>query len=97
VNVDEPGADLAACFAIASSTTEVKLPPATVFIGEVGLAGEVRTVTHMQARLDESARLGFTQAVVPKLRGEHVRAPQGMKLIQLNDLREGLEKFYLVG
>jgi DNA repair protein RadA/Sms len=97
VNVDEPGADLAACFAVASSANEVKLPPATVFIGEVGLAGEVRTVTHMQTRLDESARLGFSQAVVPKLRGEHVRAPQGFKLLQIADLREGLEKFYLVG
>jgi DNA repair protein RadA/Sms len=97
VTVDEPGADLAACFAVASSATEVKLPPATVFIGEVGLAGEVRTVTHMQGRLDESARLGFTQAVVPKLRGEHVRAPQGFKLLQIADLREGLEKFHLGG
>src|SRR5690606_15556210 len=64
VTVDEPGADLATCFAIASSAQEVKLPPATVFIGEVGLAGEVRTVAHMQGRLDEAARLGFTQAVV---------------------------------
>jgi DNA repair protein RadA/Sms len=97
VTVDEPGADLAACFAVASSAQEVKLPPATVFIGEVGLAGEVRTVAHMQGRLDEAARLGFTQAVVPKLRGENVRAPEGFKLIQISNLREGLEKFYLVG
>ena len=96
VNVDEPGGDLAASFAVASSATEVRLPPGTVFIGEVGLAGEVRAVAHMQQRLDESARLGFTQAVVPKLRGENIRPPQGFKLIQINNLREGLEKFYLV-
>ena len=97
VNVDEPGGDLAASFAVASSATEVRLPPGTVFIGEVGLAGEVRAVAHMQQRLDESARLGFTQAVVPKLRGENIRPPQDFKLIQINNLREGLEKFYLVG
>lgn len=96
VVVDEPGADLAACFAVASSAQEVKLPPATVFIGEVGLAGEVRTVAHMQGRLDEAARLGFTQAVVPKLRGENIRPPEGFKLIQISNLREGLERFYLV-
>lgn len=96
VIVEEPAADLAACFAVASSVSEVKLPPATVFIGEVGLAGEIRGVNQMQTRLDESARLGFTQAVVPKLRGENVRAPQGFKLIQLGNLREGLERFYLV-
>ncbi|MCA8914193.1 MAG: DNA repair protein RadA [Planctomycetes bacterium] len=96
VMVDEPGADLAACFAVASSSQEVKLPPATVFIGEVGLAGEVRSVTHMQQRLDEAAKLGFQQAVVPKLRGENVRAPKDFRLIQISNLREGLEKFYLV-
>ena len=97
VMVDEPGSDLAVCFAVASSAVEQKLPPATVFIGEVGLGGEVRSVTHMQQRLDESAKLGFQQAVVPKLRGENVRAPEGLRLIQISNLRQGLEKFYLVG
>lgn len=97
VTVEEPAADLALCFAIASSANEVKLPPATVFIGEVGLGGEVRSANLMQQRLDESAKLGFTQAVVPRLRGENIRAPEGFKLIQINNLREGLERFYLVG
>jgi DNA repair protein RadA/Sms len=97
VTVEEPAADLAACFAIASSANEVKLPPATVFIGEVGLGGEVRSANLMQQRLDEAAKLGFTQAVVPKLRGENIRAPQGFKLLQIQNLREGLERFYLVG
>ncbi|MCB9893239.1 MAG: DNA repair protein RadA [Planctomycetes bacterium] len=96
VMVDEPGADLATCFAVASSAQEVKLPPATVFVGEVGLAGEVRSVTQMQQRLDEASKLGFQQAVVPKLRGENVRAPKDFRLIQISNLREGLEKFYLV-
>lgn len=96
VVVEEPAADLAASFAVASSATEAKLPPATVFIGEVGLAGEIRAVSHMQSRLDEAAKLGFTQAVVPRLRGENVRPPAGFKLVQINSLREGLEKFYLV-
>jgi DNA repair protein RadA/Sms len=96
VTVEEPAADLAACFAIASSANEVKLPPATVFIGEVGLGGEVRSANLMQQRLDEAAKLGFTQAVVPKLRGENIRAPQGFKLLQIQNLREGLERFYLV-
>ncbi len=96
VNIEEPAADLAACFAVASSAREIKLPPATVFIGEVGLTGEVRNVANLQQRLDESARLGFIQAVTPRLRGGGVRPPRGMKLVQLADLREGLEKFFLV-
>ncbi|MEE9310878.1 MAG: magnesium chelatase domain-containing protein, partial [Planctomycetota bacterium] len=93
---DEPAADLPACFAIASSAKEIKLPPATVFIGEVGLAGEIRNVNHLQQRLDEAARLGFKQAVLPKIRGSNVQIPKELKLIQLRNLREGLERFYLV-
>ena len=96
VSVEEPAGDLAACFAVASSATEVKLPPATVFIGEVGLSGEVRAVNNLQQRIDESARLGFKQAVGPRLRGQHLRVPPDFRLLELTDLREGLEKFYLV-
>jgi DNA repair protein RadA/Sms len=97
VNVEEPAADLAACFAVASGAADVRLPPGTVFIGEVGLGGEIRTVSHMQARLEEAAKLGFTQAVTPQLRGQSVRAPEGFKLIPAANLREALERFYLVG
>ncbi len=64
--------------------------------GEVGLAGEIRSVNQMQQRLDEAAKLGFKQAVVPKLRGSNIRTPKGMKLQQIRNLREGLETFYLV-
>ncbi|MCC6574478.1 MAG: DNA repair protein RadA [Planctomycetes bacterium] len=96
VQVEEPAADLAACFAVASSAREIKLPPSTVFIGEVGLSGEVRNVATLQQRLDESSKLGFTQAVIPRQRGNQLRTPRDMKLIQLADLREGLEKFFLV-
>lgn len=96
VNVEEPAADLAACFAVASSAREIKLPPSTVFIGEVGLSGEVRNVATLQQRLDEASKLGFTQAVIPRQRGNQPRTPRDMKLIQLADLREGLEKFFLV-
>ncbi|KAA0218572.1 DNA repair protein RadA [bacterium] len=97
VTVEEPAGDLAACFAVASSATEVRLPPATVFVGEVGLSGEVRAVTNLQQRIDEAARLGFKQAVGPRLRGLHLRVPADFRVLEIGDLREGLEKFYLVG
>lgn len=96
VMVEEPASDLATCFAVASSASEVKLPPATVFIGEVGLGGEIRSSNLMQQRLDESSKLGFTQAVVPRLKGHNIRTPEGFKLHQIGSIREGLERFYLV-
>ncbi|NUQ34496.1 MAG: DNA repair protein RadA, partial [Planctomycetaceae bacterium] len=95
ITVEEPAADLATCFAIASSMTEQRLPPATVFIGEVGLGGEVRSVNMLQARLDEAAKLGFEQAVIPKVRGK-LTTPKGMKLVSVTDVAQALAKFYLV-
>jgi len=65
VRVHEPGADLALALAIASATRSFVVPPGVVACGEVGLGGEVRPVAHLERRLREAARLGFTRAVVP--------------------------------
>lgn len=65
VRLREPAADLALCLAIASSRTDRPVPRDTVTVGEVGLAGEVRTVPQLERRLAEAARLGFAAAVVP--------------------------------
>jgi DNA repair protein RadA/Sms len=66
VKITEPGADLAVLLAIVSSLKNKPLPKKTVVFGEVGLAGEVRPVQRGQERLKEAAKLGFTQAIIPK-------------------------------
>ena len=63
--ISEPAADLAIVASMAGSWIDLPAPDSTVFIGEVGLAGEVRTVSHLEARLREAGKLGFTRAVVP--------------------------------
>ncbi len=63
--ITEPAADLAVVAALASSWIDRPAPAATVFIGEVGLAGEVRGVPNLEARLREAAQLGFKRAIVP--------------------------------
>lgn len=65
VRISEPGADLGTCLALASAANNVALPADLVACGEVGLAGEVRQVSHTRRRLAEAARLGFRQALVP--------------------------------
>ena len=65
VKLGEPAADLGLCLALVSAITNVPLPADLVVIGEVGLAGEVRQVGHLGQRLNEAARLGFAQAIVP--------------------------------
>jgi len=64
--VMEPAADLAVLVAAASSYMERPVRGDVVVLGEVGLTGEVRAVTGLEARLREAAQLGFTQAVVPR-------------------------------
>ncbi|MEE8288048.1 MAG: DNA repair protein RadA [Nitrosomonadaceae bacterium] len=66
VKITEPGADLAVLLAIVSSLKNRPLSKKTVVFGEVGLAGEVRPVQRGQERLKEAAKLGFTQAIIPK-------------------------------
>jgi DNA repair protein RadA/Sms len=65
VKLDDPGTDLGVCLALASAHNNRPLPPQLVAIGEVGLAGEVRQVAHLERRLHEAARLGYRQALVP--------------------------------
>lgn len=63
--VTEPGLDLALCAAVTSAVIGRPLPADLVIMGEVGLAGEVRQVSHAPRRLAEAARLGFRRALVP--------------------------------
>jgi DNA repair protein RadA/Sms len=60
----EPAGDLAIAAAVASSVYDVPLPRASVFIGELGLGGEIRAVSQAERRLAEAAQLGMTVAYV---------------------------------
>ena len=65
LKITEPAADLAAAAALVSSLSGGRLPPDTVYFGELGLSGAVRPVVHGNARLKEAAKLGFAAAVAP--------------------------------
>ena len=87
VKLTEPGADLGMCLALVSAVREVALPPDMVVIGEVGLAGEVRQVGHLDRRVSEAARLGFESAIVPS--GGDPNA-KGCRLLRASTLSEAL-------
>lgn len=63
---DDPGGDLGVSIALASSFLDRSIDPSVVFIGEVGLTGEVRPVGSIERRLKEAQRMGFKKALVPK-------------------------------
>ncbi|MCS4491923.1 DNA repair protein RadA [Corynebacterium sp. ES2715-CONJ3] len=66
MKVGEPATDLAIALATASAMARKSLPPQTVVLGEVGLAGEIRRVPHLARRLAEAKRLGYQQAIIPR-------------------------------
>ncbi len=70
LKLTEPAVDLGVICALSSAIVNIPLPKDTVFIGEVGLAGEIRSVAHITARLTEARRLGFKKALLPILRNQ---------------------------
>lgn len=65
LRISEPAADLAVALAIASSFRNLRTDPDLVLIGEIGLSGELRSVSQLERRLSEAAKLGFQRAVTP--------------------------------
>ena len=83
LSIQDPSADLPACAAIASALKNVPLQAGTCWLGEVGLAGEVRPVTRIDLRLKEAARLGFHTAVVSSR--EQVKF-DGIKIVRVSHI-----------
>ena len=62
-----------------------------VAIGEVGLTGEIRAVSHLTQRLGEGSRLGFQKCMIPRSGSEKVEIPQGLTVYRVRNLREAIE------
>jgi DNA repair protein RadA/Sms len=91
ISVREPAADLAVILSIASAFKGKNIPEDLIIFGEVGLAGEVRSVNNIDKRLAEAAKLGFKKAVIPKTRGNALTKIEGLNIFQVSSVREALE------
>jgi len=91
LRIEEPAADLAAAAAIASSHTDKPVRADIVLVGEVGLSGELRWVSHMEARLREAAKLGFKGAVIPRRMRGKMQLPDGFEVQEARSLREAVK------
>jgi DNA repair protein RadA/Sms len=88
LETSEPAADLAVALATASSLSGRPLAERMTILGEIGLAGEIRSVSRLDARLREAARLGFESALVPA--GSAASSASGMVLLPVRHLSEAL-------
>ena len=90
LSLDEPAADLAATLALASSFRDRAVPSDLAAIGEVGLTGELRSVSALGQRLAEVRRLGFTKCIIPRRVHGKLAVPEGLELIRVSNIREAL-------
>ena len=72
INIDDPSADLALCFAIISSYKEVAISNKMCFCGEVGLNGEIRSIGKIESRIAEAEKLGFSEIIISKYNTEYI-------------------------
>jgi DNA repair protein RadA/Sms len=89
--VDEPAADLAVVAAVASSVRNRPLREHTAVFGEVGLAGEIRGVSHAPLRLREAAQMGFSRCVLPDGNCHFEDAPASVELVAVKTVAEALD------
>lgn len=91
LKLDEPGADLPVVLAVASSYRDQPIASDLAAIGEVGLTGEIRSVTQMNKRLSEVARLGFKKCIIPKSTTEKLEIPKDLTVFRVKNLSEAIE------
>lgn len=91
LHLDEPGADLPVVLAIASSYRDKPVDSDLVAIGEIGLTGEIRSVSNLSQRLSEVARLGFKKCIIPKNTPEKLTISDGLTVFKVKNLWEAIE------
>lgn len=91
VKLDEPAIDLAIAVSIASSFRDLPTKPEDIFIGEVGLTGEIRRVSRIEQRVQEAAKLGFKRVICSKNNLDGWTIPDGIEVVGVNTVQEALK------
>ncbi len=92
LQIDEPAADLSVAIAIASSVKDRPVYADMAFVGEIGLSGELRAVSQLEARLKEAVKLGFKRCIVPKTAARRLtNAPKSLQLAGCRNLAEAID------
>lgn len=91
VKIDEPAVDLSLALAMASSFKNIPLPSQTIMFGEVGLAGEIRTVPYIEQRLREAEKLGFTRCILPLHAQKHLSSTFAIQTFGAASLADAIE------
>jgi DNA repair protein RadA/Sms len=92
IRVIEPAVDLAVCVSIASSLIDKVVDNQTIIIGEVGLGGEIRSVGHIEKRMQEAQKLGFKSAIIPAGNLKGIKQSDKIKVIAVENVKDAIGK-----
>lgn len=92
VKIDEPAVDLGIAASIASSLRDIPVDSSTVAVGEIGLGGEIRTIGHVDKRIQEAAKLGFKRIVIPHNNLKGVKGQDGIDIVGVQSVNEGIQQ-----
>ena len=92
IKIEDPAADLAVCAVIASSFREQVVMPKAVVLGEVGLSGEIRSISQTLTRINEAEKLGFQHCILPRNSCKNLKLNKtNMELIPVFTVKEALD------
>jgi len=91
IKIDEPAVDLGIATSIASSLRDVPVDSQSVAIGEIGLGGEIRTISHVEKRIQEAAKLGFKRIIIPSNNLKSVKQNGEIDIIGVDKIEKAIQ------
>ncbi len=91
LRINEPAADLPVAMALYSSLTDKPIGDDVIAFGEIGLGGEIRSVSHLEQRIQEARRLGFAKCIVPRHSLKNIKVFDDIEIIGVSSLRQAFE------
>ena len=94
VKIDEPAVDMGIVTAVASSFLDRSIQKGTIIFGEVGLTGEVRAIGHVETRIAEAKKMGFTRCLVPKSNLKRMAKIKGIEIVGVKTISFAMEELF---
>lgn len=91
LRINEPAADLPVAMALYSSLKDKPIGDNVIAFGEVGLGGEIRSVSHLDLRIQEAERMGFEKCIVPRHSLKSLRPHPGIEIVGVSNLRQAFD------
>ena len=94
LKISEPACDLGIVCAIASSFKDMTIDHKTVILGEVGLTGEIRNISHLEKRINEAQRMGFNKCIIPAGNLMKSEKHKNIEILEFTGVRDVFEYLF---